>query len=63
MATARGGWTDQQVTPQTSTIYYEKVVKTVGRDAAEQGETQDGRVVEPPERRHDRGDGVALRQL
>ena len=31
------GWTDQQVTPQTSTIYYEKVVKTVGRDAASKG--------------------------
>ena len=31
------GWTDQQVTPQTSTIYYEKVVKTVGRDAAAKG--------------------------
>src|SRR5262249_45358483 len=28
------GWSDQQVTPQTSTIYYERVLKTVGRDAA-----------------------------
>ncbi len=31
------GWTDQQVTPQTSTIYYDKVVKTVGRDDAAKG--------------------------
>jgi tannase/feruloyl esterase len=31
------GWTDQQVTPQTSTIYYEKVLKTVGSDAASKG--------------------------
>jgi feruloyl esterase len=31
------GWTDQQVTPQTSTIYYDKVVKTVGKDAAAKG--------------------------
>jgi len=31
------GWTDQQVTPQTSTIYYDKVLKTVGRDAAAKG--------------------------
>ena len=31
------GWTDQQVTPQTSTIYYDKVLKTVGGDAASKG--------------------------
>jgi tannase/feruloyl esterase len=31
------GWTDQQVTPQTSTIYYDKVLKTVGADAASKG--------------------------
>jgi tannase/feruloyl esterase len=31
------GWADQQVTPQTSTIYYENVLKTVGRDAAAKG--------------------------
>jgi feruloyl esterase len=31
------GWSDQQVTPQTSTIYYEKVVKTVGSEAAGKG--------------------------
>jgi len=31
------GWTDQQVTPQESTIYYEKVVKAVGREAAAKG--------------------------
>ncbi len=31
------GWSDQQVTPQTSTIYYDKVVKTVGKDAAAKG--------------------------
>ena len=31
------GWTDQQVTPQTSTIYYDKVLKTVGSDAASKG--------------------------
>jgi tannase/feruloyl esterase len=31
------GWTDQQVTPQTSTIYYDKVVKTVGKEAAAKG--------------------------
>jgi feruloyl esterase len=31
------GWTDQQVTPQTSTIYYDRVVKTVGKDAAARG--------------------------
>jgi tannase/feruloyl esterase len=31
------GWTDQQVTPQTSTIYYTKVVKAVGKDAAANG--------------------------
>jgi feruloyl esterase len=31
------GWTDQQVTPQTSTIYYDRVVKTVGKDAAAKG--------------------------
>jgi len=31
------GWTDQQVTPLESTIYYDKVVKTVGKDAATKG--------------------------
>lgn len=31
------GWTDQQVTPQMSTIYYDKVLKTVGKDAAAKG--------------------------
>jgi feruloyl esterase len=31
------GWSDQQVTPQTSTIYYDKVVKTVGKDASAKG--------------------------
>jgi feruloyl esterase len=31
------GWTDQQVTPQTSTIYYDNVVKTVGKNAAAKG--------------------------
>lgn len=31
------GWADQQVTPQTSTIYYENVVKTVGKDASAKG--------------------------
>jgi Tannase and feruloyl esterase len=31
------GWSDQQVTPQTSTIYYDKVLKTVGKDAAAKG--------------------------
>jgi len=31
------GWTDQQVTPQTSTIYYDKVLKTIGSDAASKG--------------------------
>jgi feruloyl esterase len=31
------GWTDQQVTPQTSTIYYDRVVKAVGNDAAARG--------------------------
>jgi feruloyl esterase len=28
------GWADQQVTPQTSTIYYGKVLKSVGANAA-----------------------------
>ena len=31
------GWADQQVTPQNSTIYYKKVVKAVGKDAAAKG--------------------------
>ncbi|HEV3141388.1 MAG TPA: tannase/feruloyl esterase family alpha/beta hydrolase, partial [Vicinamibacterales bacterium] len=31
------GWTDQQVTPQESTIYYDNVVKKVGKDAAAKG--------------------------
>jgi feruloyl esterase len=31
------GWTDPQVTPQTSTIYYDKVVKTVGKETAVKG--------------------------
>jgi feruloyl esterase len=31
------GWTDQQVTPQTSTIYYDKVLKTVGKETAAKG--------------------------
>jgi feruloyl esterase len=31
------GWTDQQVTPMESTIYWDKVVKTVGKDAATKG--------------------------
>ncbi len=31
------GWTDQQVTPQLSTIYYDNVVKRVGKDAAAKG--------------------------
>jgi feruloyl esterase len=31
------GWTDQQVTPQMSTIYYDNVVKKVGKDAAAKG--------------------------
>jgi feruloyl esterase len=31
------GWTDQQVTPQTSTIYYERVLKAVGKEAAAKG--------------------------
>lgn len=31
------GWTDPQVTPQTSTIYYDKVLKTVGKDPAARG--------------------------
>jgi feruloyl esterase len=31
------GWTDPQVTPQTSTIYYDKVVKTVGKEIAAKG--------------------------
>ncbi len=31
------GWTDQQVTPLESTIYYNQVLKTVGKDAAAKG--------------------------
>jgi len=31
------GWTDQQVTPQTSTLYYDNVLKTVGREEAGKG--------------------------
>ena len=31
------GWTDPQVTPQTSTIYYDKVLKAVGAEAAAKG--------------------------
>ena len=31
------GWTDQQVTPQMSTIYYDNVVKKVGKDASAKG--------------------------
>ena len=31
------GWTDQQVTPMESTIYYENVLKQVGKDAAAKG--------------------------
>jgi len=31
------GWTDQQVTPMESTIYWDKVVKTVGKEAAAKG--------------------------
>jgi feruloyl esterase len=31
------GWTDQQVTPQTSLIYYDAVVKKVGKDLAAKG--------------------------
>ena len=31
------GWTDPQVTPLESTIYYDKVLNTVGKDAAAKG--------------------------
>ena len=31
------GWTDPQVTPMESTIYYDKVVKAVGKDASAKG--------------------------
>jgi len=31
------GWTDQQVTPMESTIYYDSVIKKVGKDVAAKG--------------------------